>query len=48
VPVWSWPSGLLFVAGLRELASDEAKSRTNGSIKPVSVIFDIVLAIWSR
>jgi hypothetical protein len=40
---WSWLLGLFFVAGLRERASNDVKSKTNESMKLVSVIFDIVL-----
>ena len=35
--------GLFIVAGLRERASNGVKSKTNESMKPVTVIFDIVL-----
>src|ERR1043166_741614 len=40
---WSWLPGLFFVAELRDRASNDVKSKTNESMKLVSVIFDIVL-----
>jgi len=33
----------LFIAGLRERASNVVNSRSNGRMKPISVDFDIVL-----
>ena len=35
--------GLFLVAGLRERASNGVKSKANESMKPVTVIFDIVV-----